>query len=78
VVLDNAGSGALLAFGERGQNRVLPGTPESITELQIILVFDLTNADFSEIRLILRTNARNDLSFGVQRMGSRLEVVLVL
>ena len=77
MVLDDVGSRALFALGERGQNRILPRAPESIAELQVILAFDLTDTDFSEIRLILRSNARNDLSLGVQRMGSCLHVVLV-
>jgi hypothetical protein len=69
VVLDDVGSRALFALGERGQNRILPRAPESIAELQVILAFDLTDTDFSEIRLILRAKARNDLSLGVQSDG---------
>jgi hypothetical protein len=62
VVLDHVGSRALFALGERGQNRILPRAPESIAELQVILAFDLADTDFFEICLILRANARNDLS----------------
>jgi hypothetical protein len=43
VVLDNVGSRALFALGERGQNRILPRAPESKPELQVILAFDLAD-----------------------------------
>ena len=78
MVLDDVGSCALFTFGERGQNRILSRTPEPIAELQIILALELADTDFSEVRLVLRTDAGDYSSLGVQRMGRRLQVVLVL
>jgi hypothetical protein len=53
VVLDDVRSGTLLAFRERGQNRILSRTPEAVAELQIIPVLGLPDADLSEVSLVL-------------------------
>ena len=76
-MLDDIGRSTLFTFRECSENRILPGAPESVTKLQVILVLDLADADFSQVRLVLRTNAGDDFPLGVQRMGCGLEIVFI-
>ena len=77
-MLQDVGRSPLIALIERGNHRFLFLPAPRVTNLEIALVLLLTNADVSQVCMILFTQAGKNRTTGAQRVVGRAQIVLEL
>src|SRR6185437_13527595 len=77
-VLQNIGWRALIALRPRSEDGILFRAPVGVAKLKITLILELTNAEVTQVRITLRSNAGNHIPSGVERVACCIQVLFIL